>query len=85
MQIAIRCWSRDRARQMTDKALKVPPDEMERFLTELLTDALLTYNESFNRCYSEHVEQLWRLLNEKQAMTSPPPLIIPATRKPDRG
>ena len=73
LKIAIRVWSRDRARQMAEKALQVPTRnlDMEHFLTELLTDALLTFNEDYNKAYNEQVQRLQQLLEELQARTLP--------------
>lgn len=56
---------------------------METFLAELLADALMTFNESYNSAYNEHIQQLERLLEETQSRTLMPPILT--TSKPDRG
>ena len=75
LRIAIECWSRQRARDMAGQALCVVSiEDMETFLTRLLIHALVTFDETYNKGYNEHIEQMWRLLQEKQALT--PPTII---------
>ena len=49
---------------------------MEQFLAELLTDALLTFDESYQKCYNDHILQLERLLEDALGVRLAPPLII---------
>jgi hypothetical protein len=78
LRIAIKVWARERARQLSEKALKVPArnQDMEYFLTELLTDALLTFNETYNAAYDEQIHRLERMLEEKQNFSLPQPILM---------
>ena len=75
VQIAIKTWSRTKARDLADKALKVPPQEMEQFLAEVLVDALLTYNDTYLVAYNQHVHQMERMM-EAYVGTALPPSVI---------
>ena len=80
MRIAIRAWSRVRARQMAPKAAKVMCHvcitEMEDFLDNLLTDALQTFNDDYNAAYNQHVAQLERLLNDALGIKLAQPIVM---------
>jgi hypothetical protein len=62
LRIAIKSWARTRAREMSDKALKVP--DMEQFLAELLEDALLTFKDTYTKAYNEYLGHLEALLDD---------------------
>jgi hypothetical protein len=78
LKIAIKVWARERARQLSERALKVPArnQDMEYFLTELLTDALLTFNETYNAASDEQINRLERMLEEKQNFALPQPILM---------
>jgi hypothetical protein len=79
MNIAIKCWSQARARELSDKALKVSVRNhryMEHFLAEVLTDALMTFNETYNKAYEQHVQQLERLLTDDYVTRISNPVIL---------
>lgn len=70
LKIAIRCWSLERARQMAENAIRVPPElsSMEQFLAELLTNALLEFNETYNKASNEQIESLMRMTEDALAL-----------------
>ena len=79
LKITIQCWSRERARQLSDKALKVSirdHRDIEHFLTEVLTDALLTFNETYNKASEEYVNGIERLLADFRATLPSNPVIL---------
>jgi len=82
MKIAIRCWARDRGRQMAEKALKVSSREMEYFLTELLTDALMEFDRTYNAASNEYIRQCEAIVTER--LNHAPFLSFDLQIKPDR-
>jgi hypothetical protein len=80
LKIAIRTWSLNRARQMSAKAAQeVLNGNVEDFLVELLMDALLTFNEDYNRCYNEQIVRMEGLVRDAQMTKLPEPFVIPDT------
>ena len=73
LRIAIRSWSLSRAREVSDAARKAP--DLECFLAELLTDALLTFNDDYEKCYTDHIHQLERLLHDALVIKLSPPIM----------
>lgn len=76
VKIAIRSWARIRAKEVTGEAQRIPLLDMEYWLAELLTDALLTFNNDYNRAYNEHVHRLERLVEDAQNCSLPRPILI---------
>lgn len=76
IKIAIACWSRMRARQCAEKALKVSPNDMETFLAELLKDALMTFNDDYNRSSADYIARLENSVTEIHNLQLPPTVFI---------
>lgn len=80
LDIAIRCWARNRARQVKDAANRITPEDMEYFIANLLTDALKTFNEEYNRTSGEYILHLESVAKEALTLKPIAPVAIAKAR-----
>jgi hypothetical protein len=79
IKTAIRAYSISRAKELIEgRTLPLPrnDEELEQFLTEVLIDALQTFNADFNEAYNVHPRHVQQLLDDYAKAALPAPIVI---------